>query len=137
MSFCILPIPDPGTGRLHPGVTTVAEREFTETLRRTAPLFTRQREPFPRALRLRAGHGRTDRGATLSPVLTWDVGHQAYPHKILTQRADKIGTNRQKGGLHPFPWRGESEYDVLKASGRCGIGIAVAAEKKSPHRLWL
>lgn len=45
--------------------------------------------------------------------LIWDVGHQAYPHKILTGRRDKIGTIRQKGGLHPFPWRGESEYDVL------------------------
>ncbi len=45
--------------------------------------------------------------------LIWDVGHQAYPHKILTGRRDKIGTIRQKGGLHPFPWRGESQYDVL------------------------
>ncbi len=45
--------------------------------------------------------------------LIWDVGHQAYPHKILTGRRDKIGTIRQKNGLHPFPWRGESEYDVL------------------------
>ncbi len=34
--------------------------------------------------------------------LIWDVGHQAYPHKILTGRRDKIGTIRQKGGLHPF-----------------------------------
>ncbi len=75
--------------------------------------------------------------------LIWDVGHQAYPHKILTGRRDKIGTIRQKGGLHPFPWRGESEYDVLSVghsstSISAGIGIAVAAEKegkKSPHRL--
>ena len=48
--------------------------------------------------------------------LIWDVGHQAYPHKILTGRRDKIGTIRQKGGLHPFPWRGESEYDVLSVA---------------------
>ena len=61
--------------------------------------------------------------------LIWDVGHQAYPHKILTGRRDKIGTIRQKGGLHPFPWRGESEYDVLSVghsstSISAGIGIA-------------
>lgn len=67
--------------------------------------------------------------------LIWDVGHQAYPHKILTGRRDKIGTIRQKGGLHPFPWRGESEYDVLSVghsstSISAGIGIAVAAEKE-------
>ncbi|CNI26252.1 1-deoxy-D-xylulose-5-phosphate synthase [Yersinia frederiksenii] len=40
--------------------------------------------------------------------LVWDVGHQAYPHKILTGRREQIGTIRQKDGLHPFPWRGES-----------------------------
>ncbi|KOC89909.1 1-deoxy-D-xylulose-5-phosphate synthase N-terminal domain-containing protein, partial [Winslowiella iniecta] len=45
--------------------------------------------------------------------LVWDVGHQAYPHKILTGRRDRIGTIRQKNGLHPFPWREESEFDVL------------------------
>ena len=63
--------------------------------------------------------------------LIWDVGHQAYPHKILTGRRDKIGTIRQKGGLHPFPWRGESEYDVLSVghsstSISAGIGIISA-----------
>ena len=71
--------------------------------------------------------------------LIWDVGHQAYPHKILTGRRDKIGTIRQKGGLHPFPWRGESEYDVLSVghsstSISAGIGIAVAAEKEGKER---
>ncbi|KYP95612.1 1-deoxy-D-xylulose-5-phosphate synthase, partial [Sodalis-like endosymbiont of Proechinophthirus fluctus] len=43
----------------------------------------------------------------------WDIGHQAYPHKILTGRRDRIATIRQRNGLHPFPWRGESEYDQL------------------------
>jgi len=71
--------------------------------------------------------------------LIWDVGHQAYPHKILTGRRDKIGTIRQKGGLHPFPWRGESEYDVLSVghsstSISAGIGIAVAAAKENKGR---
>jgi 1-deoxy-D-xylulose-5-phosphate synthase len=37
--------------------------------------------------------------------LIWDVGHQAYPHKILTGRRDQLHTIRQKDGLHPFPWR--------------------------------
>ncbi|STV59950.1 1-deoxy-D-xylulose-5-phosphate synthase [Klebsiella pneumoniae subsp. pneumoniae] len=67
--------------------------------------------------------------------LIWDVGHQAYPHKILTGRRDKIGTIRQKGGLHPFPWRGESEYDVLErrhssTSISAGIGVAIAGRER-------
>lgn len=71
--------------------------------------------------------------------LIWDVGHQAYPHKILTGRRDSIGTIRQKGGLHPFPWRAESEYDVLSVghsstSISAGIGIAVAAAKEDQGR---
>lgn len=65
--------------------------------------------------------------------LIWDVGHQAYPHKILTGRRDRIVTIRQRNGLHPFPWRGESEYDQLSVghsstSISAGLGMAVAAE---------
>ncbi|WP_226572233.1 1-deoxy-D-xylulose-5-phosphate synthase [Mangrovibacter yixingensis] len=71
--------------------------------------------------------------------LIWDVGHQAYPHKILTGRRDNIGTIRQKDGLHPFPWREESEYDVLSVghsstSISAGLGVAVAAEKEGKGR---
>ncbi|WP_027712840.1 1-deoxy-D-xylulose-5-phosphate synthase [Dickeya chrysanthemi] len=71
--------------------------------------------------------------------LVWDVGHQAYPHKILTGRRDRIATIRQKGGLHPFPWRDESEYDVLSVghsstSISAGIGMAVAAEHEGQGR---
>ncbi|VFP80367.1 1-deoxy-D-xylulose-5-phosphate synthase [Candidatus Erwinia haradaeae] len=71
--------------------------------------------------------------------LVWDVGHQAYPHKILTGRRDKIGTIRQKNGLHPFPWREESEFDVLSVghsstSISAGLGMAVAAEKEDKGR---
>lgn len=71
--------------------------------------------------------------------LVWDVGHQAYPHKILTGRRDKIGTIRQKNGLHPFPWRGESEYDVLSVghsstSISAGLGMAVAAGREGKGR---
>ena len=70
--------------------------------------------------------------------LIWDVGHQAYPHKILTGRRDKIGTIRQKGGLHPFPWRGESEYDVLSVGHFCGHRYCRCRrerEQAAPHRL--
>lgn len=71
--------------------------------------------------------------------LVWDVGHQAYPHKILTGRRDRIGTIRQKNGLHPFPWRDESEYDVLNVghsstSISAGLGMAVAAGKENQGR---
>lgn len=71
--------------------------------------------------------------------LVWDVGHQAYPHKILTGRRDRIATIRQKNGLHPFPWRGESEYDVLSVghsstSISAGLGLAVAAAREGKDR---
>jgi len=71
--------------------------------------------------------------------LIWDVGHQAYPHKILTGRRDKMQTIRQKGGLHPFPWREESEYDVLSVghsstSISAALGLAVANEKEAKNR---
>ncbi|HFI1932426.1 TPA: 1-deoxy-D-xylulose-5-phosphate synthase [Yersinia enterocolitica] len=71
--------------------------------------------------------------------LVWDVGHQAYPHKILTGRREQIRTIRQKDGLHPFPWRGESEYDVLSVghsstSISAGLGMAVAAEREGKGR---
>ncbi|MEI7073515.1 1-deoxy-D-xylulose-5-phosphate synthase [Pectobacterium versatile] len=71
--------------------------------------------------------------------LVWDVGHQAYPHKILTGRRERISTIRQKGGLHPFPWRDESEYDVLSVghsstSISAGLGMAVAAEREGKGR---
>ena len=71
--------------------------------------------------------------------LIWDVGHQAYPHKILTGRRDQMSTIRQKGGIHPFPWREESEFDVLSVghsstSISAGLGIAVAAERENAGR---
>lgn len=71
--------------------------------------------------------------------LIWDVGHQAYSHKILTGRRDQMHTIRQKDGLHPFPWREESPYDVLSVghsstSISAGLGIAIAAEKENAGR---
>ncbi|RUO31209.1 1-deoxy-D-xylulose-5-phosphate synthase [Aliidiomarina soli] len=71
--------------------------------------------------------------------LVWDVGHQAYPHKILTGRRDELSSIRQKDGLHPFPWRDESEYDVLSVghsstSISAALGLAIAAEKERQNR---
>ncbi|CED61632.1 1-deoxy-D-xylulose-5-phosphate synthase-1-deoxyxylulose-5-phosphate synthase [Moritella viscosa] len=71
--------------------------------------------------------------------LLWDVGHQAYPHKILTGRRDRMSTIRQKGGLHPFPWRDESEYDHLNVghsstSISAALGLAVAADQEDKNR---
>src|SRR6201996_850828 len=63
----------------------------------------------------------------------WDVGHQAYPHKILTGRRDRIRTLRQGGGLSGFTKRSESEYDPFGAahsstSISAGLGMAVARD---------
>jgi 1-deoxy-D-xylulose-5-phosphate synthase len=65
--------------------------------------------------------------------LIWDVGHQAYPHKILTGRRDRIRTLRQGGGLSGFTKRAESEYDCFGAahsstSISAGVGMAVARD---------
>ncbi|MBL4277828.1 1-deoxy-D-xylulose-5-phosphate synthase [Vibrio fluvialis] len=71
--------------------------------------------------------------------LIWDVGHQAYPHKILTGRREQMPTIRQKGGLHPFPWREESEYDTLSVghsstSISAALGMAICAGKEGQNR---
>ena len=71
--------------------------------------------------------------------LVWDVGHQAYPHKILTGRAKEMPTIRQKDGLHPFPWREESEYDTLSVghsttSISAALGMAIAADREGQDR---
>ena len=65
--------------------------------------------------------------------LIWDVGHQSYPHKILTARRDRIRTLRAPGGLSGFCKRSESEYDVFGAghsstSISAGLGMAVARD---------
>ena len=71
--------------------------------------------------------------------LIWDVGHQAYPHKILTGRRDRIRTLRQGGGLSGFTRRAESEYDPFGAahsstSISTGLGMAVARDLKGEQR---
>ena len=69
--------------------------------------------------------------------LIWDVGHQTYPHKILTGRRDRIRTLRQPGGLSGFTRRSESEYDPFGAahsstSISAGLGMAVARDLQDP-----
>jgi 1-deoxy-D-xylulose-5-phosphate synthase len=71
--------------------------------------------------------------------LVWDVGHQAYPHKVLTGRRDKLSTIKQPGGLAPFPCRAESEYDTFGAghsstSVSAALGMAIAAAQRRESR---
>ena len=71
--------------------------------------------------------------------LVWDVGHQAYPHKILTGRKDRIETIRKKNGLTPFPTRSESEYDTFgvghsSTSLSALVGMAEASKKSNPDK---
>lgn len=71
--------------------------------------------------------------------LVWDVGHQAYPHKILTGRRDQMHTIRQKDGLHPFPYREESEYDTFSVghsstSISAALAMSIAAKKEGKGR---
>jgi len=69
---------------------------------------------------------------TPNDLLVWDVGHQAYPHKILTGRKNKFHTNRQLGGISGFPKRSESEYDTFgvghaSTSISAALGMAIAS----------
>ncbi|WCM86949.1 1-deoxy-D-xylulose-5-phosphate synthase [Acidovorax sp. NCPPB 3576] len=71
--------------------------------------------------------------------LVWDVGHQTYPHKILTGRRDRMGTLRQFGGLSGFPQRAESEYDTFgtahsSTSISAALGMALAAKQRGENR---
>jgi len=71
--------------------------------------------------------------------LVWDVGHQAYPHKVLTGRRQLLHTIKQEGGLAPFPARSESEYDTFgvghsSTSISAALGMAVAAAKRGEDR---
>jgi 1-deoxy-D-xylulose-5-phosphate synthase len=71
--------------------------------------------------------------------LVWDVGHQTYPHKILTGRRDRMGSLRQLGGLSGFPRPAESEYDAFgtahsSTSISAALGMALAAHRKGENR---
>jgi len=71
--------------------------------------------------------------------LVWDVGHQTYPHKILTGRRDQIHTVKQKDGVAPFPKREESEYDTFgvghsSTSISAALGMAIALQQAGDER---
>ncbi|MDE2048464.1 MAG: 1-deoxy-D-xylulose-5-phosphate synthase, partial [Betaproteobacteria bacterium] len=71
--------------------------------------------------------------------VVWDVGHQTYPHKILTGRRARMGTLRQLGGISGFPRRDESPYDTFgtahsSTSISAALGMALAARQKGEHR---
>ena len=71
--------------------------------------------------------------------LVWDVGHQTYPHKILTGRRERMHTLRQLGGVSGFPVRTESEYDTFgtahsSTSISAALGMAVAAQQQGADR---
>ena len=71
--------------------------------------------------------------------LVWDVGHQTYPHKILTGRRERMASLRQLGGLSGFPQRSESEYDAFgtahsSTSISAALGMALAARQKGEQR---
>jgi len=71
--------------------------------------------------------------------LVWDVGHQTYPHKILTGRRDRMASLRQLGGISGFPRRDESEYDTFgtahsSTSISAALGMAMAAQQKGEKR---
>ena len=71
--------------------------------------------------------------------LVWDVGHQAYPHKILTGRRERMSTLRQKDGLAAFPRRSESEYDTFgvghsSTSISAALGMAIASQMQGSKR---
>jgi 1-deoxy-D-xylulose-5-phosphate synthase len=71
--------------------------------------------------------------------LVWDVGHQAYPHKVLTGRRDQLRTIKLKDGLAPFPTRAESAYDTFgvghsSTSISAALGMAIAAAQKGDDR---
>ena len=76
---------------------------------------------------------------TPEDLLIWDVGHQAYGHKILTERKDKFHTNRQLGGISGFPKRGESIYDTFgvghaSTSISAALGMAIASQLKGKDK---
>ena len=114
-------------------------------------LCTELREDIVKELSVNPGHLASSLGAVEITVamhyvfntpedrIVWDVGHQAYGHKILTGRREKFNTNRKLGGIRPFPSPKESEYDTFTCghasnSISAALGMAVADERMGNHR---
>jgi 1-deoxy-D-xylulose-5-phosphate synthase len=115
------------------------------------PLCKEVREFLTRSVSVSGGHFAAGLGTvevtvalhyvfdTPSDKLVWDVGHQAYPHKILTGRKDRMTTIRAKDGVSAFPNRDESEYDAFgvghsSTSISAALGMAIAANLKGDNR---
>src|SRR6186713_734492 len=118
---------------------------------RLGEVCTELREYLIRSVATRGGHFAAGLGTVELTValhyvfdtprdrLVWDVGHQAYPHKVLTGRREQLDTIKQSGGLAPFPSRAESEYDTFgvghsSTSISAALGMAVAAELTNDDR---
>jgi 1-deoxy-D-xylulose-5-phosphate synthase len=118
---------------------------------RLGEVCTELREYLIRSVATRGGHFAAGLGTVELTValhyvfdtpmdrLVWDVGHQAYPHKVLTGRRDRLDSIKQSGGLAPFPSRAESEYDTFgvghsSTSISAALGMAVAAELNGDPR---
>ena len=116
-----------------------------------APLATELREFLVQTVSQMGGHFAAGLGTVELTValhyvfdtphdrLVWDVGHQAYPHKVLTGRRDRLQTIKLKGGLAPFPSRHESEYDTFgvghsSTSISAAIGMALASKRAGVRR---
>jgi 1-deoxy-D-xylulose-5-phosphate synthase len=116
-----------------------------------APLAEELRQFLIRSVATRGGHFAAGLGTVELTIalhyvfntphdrLVWDVGHQAYPHKVLTGRRDQLHTIKQDRGLAPFPTRSESEYDTFgvghsSTSISAALGMAVAAERSGESR---
>jgi 1-deoxy-D-xylulose-5-phosphate synthase len=120
-------------------------------LKKLAPLAEELRQFLIHSVATRGGHFAAGLGTVELTIalhyvfntphdrLVWDVGHQAYPHKVLTGRRDQLHTIKQDRGLAPFPTRSESEYDTFgvghsSTSISAALGMAVAAERSGESR---
>src|SRR6201994_2401009 len=141
------------TGPKHPLLETV---DTPEDLRQLSPaklpeLADELREFLIHTVSTRGGHFAAGLGTVELTIalhyvyntpydrLVWDVGHQAYPHKVLTGRREQLHTIKQDGGLAPFPARSESEYDTFgvghsTTSISAALGMAVAAAQRGDNR---
>ncbi|MCK5869726.1 1-deoxy-D-xylulose-5-phosphate synthase [Methylococcaceae bacterium CS1] len=133
----------------YPLINTIDLPEDVRKLSRDQliPLSTELREFLTHTVSLSGGHFSAGLGTveltvalhyvynTPKDQLVWDVGHQAYPHKILTGRKERMPTIRTKDGVSAFPKRKESEYDAFgvghsSTSISAALGMAIAAENK-------
>jgi 1-deoxy-D-xylulose-5-phosphate synthase len=141
------------TGTQYPLLDTI---DSPDDLRRLSPaklpmLADELREFLIQSVSTRGGHFAAGLGTVELTIalhyvfntphdrLVWDVGHQAYPHKVLTGRRDRLHTIKQEGGLAPFPTRAESEYDTFgvghsSTSISAALGMAVAAAQRGESR---